>query len=77
MVTTVQLFCSENQFQKLFFWSFPRKKDEVTNLKNSDLDLDLIWSIQPGWELFGFIVMFSLKDAKSHFEIRNTELDFP
>ena len=77
MVTTVQLFCNENQFQKLFFWSFPRKKDEVTNLKNSDLDL--IWGIQPGWELFGFIVKFSisLKVAKSHFGIRNTDQDFP
>ena len=77
MITTVHFFCSENQFQKLYFWSFPRKKDEVTNLKNSDLDL--IRSIQPGGELFGFIVMFSisLKDTKSHFGIRNTDLDFP
>ena len=60
----------------------------MTNLKNSDLDL--IRSIQPGgggggggWggggELFGFIVMFSmsLKDTKSHFGIRNTDLNFP
>ena len=64
---------SKNSFSEVF----REKKDEVTNLKNSNLDL--IRSIQPGGELFGFIVMFSisLKDTKSHFGIRNTDLDFP
>lgn len=64
---------SKNSFSEVF----REKKDEVTNLKNSNLDL--IRSIQPGGELFGFIVMFSmsLKDTKSHFGIRNTDLEFP
>ena len=77
MITTVHLFLQWKPVPKTLFLKFSEKKDEVTNLKNSDLDL--IRSIQQGGELFGFIVMFSisLKDTKSHFGIRNTDLDFP
>ena len=78
IVTTLHLFVavktsSKNSFSEVF----REKRMRWRTFKNSDLDL--IRSIQPGGELFGFIVMFSmsLKDTKSHFGIRNTDLDFP